>query len=41
MLGGVGAFYPLWLDLLASAAFAGALYLAALVLMRQRLEELL
>jgi ABC-2 type transport system permease protein len=41
LLAGAGAFFPLWLDLAAAAAFVAALYLAALVLMRQRLEDLL
>jgi ABC-2 type transport system permease protein len=41
LLGGAGALYPLWADLLASTAFAAALYLAALALMRRRLEDLL
>ncbi|HOG45339.1 MAG TPA: ABC transporter permease [Anaerolineae bacterium] len=41
LLGGAGASYPLWTDLLASLAFAAALYVAALELMRRRLEDLL
>jgi len=41
LLGSAGAFYPLWADLAASAGFAVVLYLAALALMRKRLEDLL
>jgi ABC-2 type transport system permease protein len=41
LLGGVGASFPLWVDLLASVAFAAALYVGALLLMRRRLEDLL
>ncbi len=41
LLAGAGAYYALWLDLAASAAFAVALYLAALALMRRRLEDLI
>ncbi|NLG49360.1 MAG: ABC transporter permease [Chloroflexi bacterium] len=41
LLGGTGAFYPLWVDVLVSVAFAGILYLAAYKLMQHRLEELL
>jgi ABC-2 type transport system permease protein len=41
LLGASAAHYPLWVDLLASAAFAAALFLAALTLFRHRLEDLL
>jgi len=41
LLGGAGAFYPLWADILASVIFAAGLYLGALLLMQRRLEDLL
>jgi len=41
VLGGGGSYFPLWLDLVASAAFAVLLYAACYRLMQRRLEELL
>lgn len=41
LLDGAGAYYPLWLDLGVSAAFAVALYVVTLAMMRHRLEDLL
>ncbi len=41
LLGGAGAFYPLWADVLATLVFAAGLYLGALALLQRRLEDLL
>jgi len=41
LLRGAGAYFPLGVDLAASAVYASALYLAALMLMRHRLEDLI
>ena len=41
LLEGNGAFYPLWLDLVAATLFVVVLYVAALTLLRHRLEDLL
>lgn len=40
-LGGLGAYYPLWLDWVAVVAFGALLYVAAHRLLRHRLEDLL
>jgi ABC-2 type transport system permease protein len=41
LLAGEGAYFPLWLDLVAAAGFAAVLYGLALVLLHHRLEEML
>jgi len=41
LLGGAGAFYPLWVDVAASVVFAVVLYLWTLLLLQRRLEDLL
>ena len=41
LLGGSGAYYPLWLDIVGATLFAAGLFAATLALFRHRLEELL